>query len=115
MDKRNGKYTAVPLSAAHTALTDRWNGSYKAISDPPAQKQLPLSSLLPGGEDDLLKVCSLLHFSVSQGGGAQTLNCHDRSDSTSATKKDFLISLGQIFFQEQMLLTDAFFFVGRHK
>jgi hypothetical protein len=55
-NKHTNEYSAVAVNTAHEALSNRWNSAYEAISKPPVLKQLPLYSLLPGGEDELLQV-----------------------------------------------------------
>lgn len=49
-------YEAVPISGAHDQLKKRWDSVYEAISKPPAEKQQPLYNLLPGGEEELIRV-----------------------------------------------------------
>jgi len=61
---KTGKYRAVGVDDAHKVLTQRWNNAYEAISKPPTLKQLPLYSLLPGGETELLRVRAVWFMAV---------------------------------------------------
>lgn len=47
---RNGKYQALPVETAYTALTRHWVKAYEALSKPPNPKILPLTALLAGGD-----------------------------------------------------------------
>lgn len=50
---KNGRFQAVPIEDAHAQLIKLWTVAYEALSKPPEVKSLPLSTLLPGGEDQM--------------------------------------------------------------
>jgi hypothetical protein len=49
----SGKYRAVIMPEALSALQVHWGRAYQAINKPPQLKHLPLATLLPGGEAEM--------------------------------------------------------------